>query len=323
MLPSKAAAPAGEQPGWRHLVAGATRLLTEAGVPSPQVDALALQRHVAQIPVLAMAPPPTDEQRRRFAELVDRRRRREPLQHLTGRMTFRYLELCARPGAFIVRPETELVAEHAIEAARQVPHPRVVDLCSGSGAIALALATEVPAARVWAVELSAEAAAVARENIAEHAPHVRLVVADAAAALPELVGVVDVVVSNPPYIPPTAVAREAEVRDHDPDLALYGGGVDGLDVPRAVIARAAQLLRTGGTFVMEHGDEQARAVREALADTGDFEDIRTEQDLAGRDRMVVARRARGRSSSRQPTTRQPMSRQQTTSQQTTSQHETA
>src|SRR5699024_3004061 len=132
-----------------------------------------------------------------FAVLVDRRRRREPLQHLTGEMFFRHLCLVAAPGAFVVRPETELVAEEAITAARRLPAPRVVDLCTGSGAIALAVATEVPGAVVWGVELSAAALAVARRNAAAVAPRVTLVAGDAATALPELDGTVDVVVSNP------------------------------------------------------------------------------------------------------------------------------
>lgn len=278
---------------WRELLSGATRLLEEAGVPSPRVDAVALQRHVTGLRVPVMAPPPTAAQRREFADLVARRCRREPLQHLTGRMAFRYLELRARPGAFIVRPETELVAQVAIDAAQATAQPVVVDLCTGSAAIALAVATEVPASRVWAVELSPQAVAVAQENIMAIEPRVRLEQADAATALPELDGTVDVVVANPPYIPPHAIPRDVEVRDHDPDLALYGGGADGLDVPRRVIARAADLLRPGGTFVMEHGEEQGAAVRAAVAATGAFADIRTEVDLTGRDRMVVARRAAG------------------------------
>ncbi|WP_324649782.1 peptide chain release factor N(5)-glutamine methyltransferase [Georgenia sp. H159] len=275
---------------WRDAVRAATELLAAAGVPSPDVDARLLAEHVTDA-ALVVAGPPTGEQLAAFAGLVDRRRRREPLQHLTGEMFFRYLRLTSAPGAFVVRPETELVAEEAIAAARQHAAPRVVDLCTGSGAIALAVATEVRSAEVWAVELSADALAVARGNVAALAPHVTLVAGDAATALPELDGTVDVVVSNPPYVPPDAVPRDPEVREHDPDLALYGGGADGLDVPRAVLRSAARLLRPGGTVVMEHAEVQAAAVREAAAGTGAFVDVRTVRDLSGRDRMVVARRA--------------------------------
>lgn len=274
---------------WRAAVRGAGALLAEAGVPSPDVDARLLAEHVLGGPLVTAGLPRSD-QLTAFAALVERRRRREPLQHLTGEMFFRYLRLVSEPGAFVVRPETEVVAEEAITVARQVPAPRVVDLCTGSGAIALAVATEVPTATVWAVELSLEALPVAARNVAELAPHVALVPGDAATALPELDGTVDVVVSNPPYVPPDAVPQDPEVRDHDPDLALYGGGSDGLDVPRAVLATAARLLRPGGTVVMEHAEVQAAAARAAAVATGAFTDVRTVQDLTGRDRMVVARR---------------------------------
>ncbi|WP_413452309.1 peptide chain release factor N(5)-glutamine methyltransferase [Georgenia phoenicis] len=277
---------------WREAVRGAGVLLAEAGVPSPDVDARLLAEHVLAGP-LVTAGRPDPEQLARFAALVDRRRRREPLQHLTGEMFFRYLRLVSEPGAFVVRPETEVVAEEAIRAARQVPSPRVVDLCTGSGAIALAVATEVTSAAVWAVELSPAALAVAARNVAELAPQVTLVAGDAATALPELDGTVDVVVSNPPYVPADAVPQDPEVREHDPDLALYGGGADGLDVPRAVLRTAARLLRPGGTLVMEHAEVQAAAVRAACEETGAFTAVRTVADLTGRDRMVLARRSDG------------------------------
>ena len=274
---------------WRGAVRGARILLTEAGVPSPDVDARLLAEHVVGGP-LVLAGPPTPVQLTDYAALVDRRRRREPLQHITGEMFFRHLRLTAGPGAFVVRPETELVAEEAIAAARRRPGSRVVDLCTGSGAIALAVATEVPTAEVWAVELSPRALDVARQNVADIAPRVTLVAGDAATALPELDGTVDVVVSNPPYVPPDAVPQDPEVRDHDPHLALYGGGADGLDVPRAVLRTAARLLRPGGVVVMEHAEVQAAAVRAEVTATGAFTDVHTVPDLTGRERMVVARR---------------------------------
>lgn len=268
---------------------GAGRVLAEAGVASPEHDARLLAEHLLGRH-LVLAGPPTAAELTGYAELVERRRRREPLQHITGEMFFRHLRLRSAPGVFVVRPETELVAEQAIVAARRAPAPRVVDLCTGSAAIALAVATEVPGSQVWAVELSEAAAAGAAGNIAEHAPQVTLVRGDAATALPELDGTIDVVVANPPYVPPDAVPRDVEVREHDPQLALYGGGTDGLEVPRAVVATAVRLLVPGGTFVMEHAEVQAAAVRAICRDTGALSDIRTEQDLTGRDRMVVARR---------------------------------
>jgi release factor glutamine methyltransferase len=282
----------------RQAVAGAALLLAEAGVPSPDVDARLLAEHVLGrslflVPAASTFADLGEDLQARYAELVDRRRHREPLQHITGEMPFRHLTLTAAPGAFVVRPETEVVAGVAVDAAAAVAGagraPVVVDLCTGSGAIALAVATEVPGARVHAVEISAAALAVARRNVDALAPAVRLVLGDAATALPELDGTADVVVSNPPYIPPDAVPREHEVREHDPDLALYGGGPDGLDVPRAVVRTAARLLVPGGTFVMEHAEVQAAAVR-AIADAAGFREVRTGQDLTGRDRYVVARR---------------------------------
>ena len=275
---------------WRDAVREATQTLARAEVPSADVDARLLAEHVLGRH-LVLAGPPTAGQLATFAALVERRRQREPLQHITGEMFFRYLRLHAAPGAFIVRPETELVAEHAIAVARELPVPRVVDLCTGSGAIALAVATEVAGAQVWAVELSEAALEVAARNVEEIAPGVRLVAADAATALTELDGTIDVVVSNPPYVPDDAIPRDPEVREHDPDLALYGGGGDGLAVPRQVIASAARLLRSGGTFVMEHADVQGPAARAACEATGAFTQVRTERDLSGRDRMVLARRA--------------------------------
>lgn len=282
-------------PALRELINGAAAILTEAGVPSPAVDARALAAHALGVEQLNPIDPPqvAEEFAGRYAELVERRRRREPLQHITASAPFRYLNLSVGPGVFVPRPETELVAEAAIGAARAAgPAPLVVDLCSGSGAIALALAQEVPEARVLAVELGPVPAEAIAGNAARLRLPVRVVHADATATstLAELDAQTDVVVANPPYIPPDAVPQDPEVRDHDPDLALYGGGLDGLDIPRGVVVTAARLLRPGGVFVMEHAEVQAAAVRDLVAATGAFTDIGTRTDLTGRDRMVVATR---------------------------------
>lgn len=285
----------GRPAGLRELIRAATAILTEAGVPSPDVDARALAAHalgVDRLDPLSSAEP-TEELLRRYADLVERRRRREPLQQITGRAPFRYLELAVWPGVFVPRPETEMVAEAAIDAARAAgDRPVLVDLCSGSGAIALALAQEVPAATVVAVELADEPVRAISANADRLGLTVRVVQADATAesTLSELDAGVDVLVANPPYIPVDAVPQDPEVRDHDPDLALYGGGTDGLALPRAVVARAARLLRGGGVLVMEHAEVQAAAVREFVAATGAFTNVWTQVDLAGRDRMVVATR---------------------------------
>lgn len=228
----------------------------------------------------------------RFRTGVARRRHRTPLQHIVGRMWFRGLTLTARPGVFVVRPETESVAGAAIEAARAVRGhaPLVVDLCTGSGAIALAVATEVPGARVVAVELASEALSLARDNIAALAPGaVELVAGDATAALADMNGTVDVVVSNPPYVPSAEMPTQEEALA-DPETALYGGGEDGMVVPRGIVNRAAALLRPGGVVVVEHAESQSAQMRSVAAAAG-LVGAETLEDLAGRERMLRARAA--------------------------------
>jgi release factor glutamine methyltransferase len=192
---------------------------------------------------------------------------------------------------FVPRPETEIVAQVAIDALAAVPSPEpvAVDLGTGSGALALALASEVPHARVYAVENSAEAYVWTRQNIAESGlDNVRGVFIDLADALPELDGTVDVVVSNPPYIPAAAVPRDPEVRLFDPEAALYGGA-DGLDVVRAVSRTGLRLLHAGGTLVLEHGELQGAEIRELLT-AGGWRAAATSRDLLGRDRATTALR---------------------------------
>ncbi|GEL99352.1 peptide chain release factor N(5)-glutamine methyltransferase [Cellulomonas terrae] len=282
-------------PDLRALVEGASRILADAGVQSPRHDATALAAHVLgqERLELVLAPPVPDGFAEEYAGLVERRRNREPLQHLVGSTGFRYLTLLVEPGVFVPRPETEVVAQVAIEEAARLTDPLVVDLCCGAGGIALSVATEVPGARVVAVDLSVEAVDLTRRNAVAVQADVRVEHGDVAdpALLHELDGTVDVLVANPPYIPPDAEPVDPEVRDHDPDLALYGGGADGLDVPRAVLRAAARLLVPGGLLVMEHAEVQDAAAREAARATGAFEAIESRPDLTGRPRMLVARRA--------------------------------
>ena len=277
----------------RAAVRAASTRLAEAGVPSPENDALALAAHVLRRPVgevrtaMVLGAPGPDPAA--YERLVGHRADRVPLQHLTGRAAFRRLELSVGPGVFTPRPETEVVAGFAIDAALAVHGaPVVVDLCTGSGAIALAVADEVPGANVYAVERGQDAHAWAARNVADSALEVTLVHDDATTAFPELDGTVDVVVSNPPYIPIGMVPLDPEVRDHDPELALYGGSEDGLAIPLAVAARAAVLLRPGGVLVMEHADSQGESLPAALVRTGRWVDVRDEVDLTGRPRATVA-----------------------------------
>lgn len=274
----------------------AAQLLAEHDVPSPESDAVALAAHVAgwdsgELQRRMVLGDPVPEGWERFDELVAERARRVPLQHLTGSAGFRRLDLAVGPGVFVPRPETELTAELAITAAREVARPVVVDLCTGSGAIALSLRDEAPLAEVHAVELSPEAHAWAVRNRDRTGLQVDLRLGDAATAFPELVGQVDVVVCNPPYIPEGMAPTDPEVRDHDPELALYGGSVDGLAVPLALAARAAELLRDGAVLVMEHADVQGEWLPQALRRAGVWQEVADHEDLAGRPRVVTARRA--------------------------------
>ncbi|WP_235866390.1 peptide chain release factor N(5)-glutamine methyltransferase [Serinibacter arcticus] len=282
-------------PELRAMVRGASEILDEAGVPSAEHDARALAAYALAVPHLAYAPSELpDDFRAEFAELVDRRRRREPLQHIVGHTVFRHVTLRVEPGVFVPRPETEVVAQHAIDAAVAVVatgrDPLVVDLCCGAGGIAVSVDVEVRASAVVAVDASPEAVALTRHNHgAVGSSPLRAEVGDVRdpALLADLDGTVDVLVSNPPYIPPDAVPTEPEVRDFDPDLALYGGGLDGLEVPRAVVLAARRLLRSGGVFVMEHAEVQAEAVREITAAAG-FVEVSSFEDLTHRPRGVRA-----------------------------------
>ena len=274
-------------------LAGAVSQLTLAGVVDPQVDAELLIGHVldlnrgrVQSKAITDAPlEPADAVA--IAELVSRRAAREPLQHITGRAPFRSLELAVGPGVFVPRPETEQVAQFAIDALRDVasPEPRAVDLGTGSGAIALALATEVPHARVWGVEVSPLAYVWTKQNfrLADNATPVFI---DLAMALPELDGTVDVVISNPPYIPAGAIPRDPEVRLFDPEIALYGGE-DGLDLVRQVSTTGLRLLHRGGTLVIEHGELQAAEIAALLRADG-WSAVASHRDLLGRDRATTA-----------------------------------
>ena len=273
----------------RRLVAEATAALADAGVTSPEYDAATLLAHVlgtSRATVHSVTDVPADRAAS-FRDLVRRRAEREPLQHLTGTTGFRYVDVAVGPGVFVPRPETELLAVCAVEQAGAIDAPLVVDLCTGSGAIALSVAHEVPAATVHAVEVDPGAHAWAERNLSGTGVHLTL--ADMADALPELDRTVDVVVCNPPYIPLDAwesVAREA--RDHDPEAALWSGD-DGLAAVRVLEATAARLLRPGGVVGAEHADAQGASAPAVFSATGRWTDVRDHRDLAGRDRYLTAR----------------------------------
>jgi release factor glutamine methyltransferase len=281
------------------LLADAARRLADAGVASPRVDAELLLAHVLGVTrtgLLTLGDVPADADRR-FAGLLDQRASRVPLQHLTGRAPFRHLELAVGPGVFVPRPETEQLVEWALARLAGTPAPVVVDLGSGSGAIALSIAHEHPGARVTAVERDAGAIEWTRHNSAARAAAgdtpVEVLTGDMTdpGLLAALDGAVDLVVSNPPYVPDGArVPRE--VADHDPPLALWGGP-DGLDVVRGLLRTAARLLRPGGALGIEHADQQGSALPALVRAHGGFTDVADHADLAGRPRYTTARRTAG------------------------------
>ncbi len=276
-----------------RLVRAAAERFAAAGIPDSLTDAELLAAHALGLgrgelrTAAARGDAVDDGAASRYAALVDRRVAREPVQHLTGTAPFRHLELAVGPGVFVPRPETEIVAQFAIDALLNAadPAPIGIDLGTGSGAIALAMATEVPHSTVYAAELSTDAFAWASRNAAG-IPNLTLVLADLADAFEELAGRAHVVISNPPYIPEAAVPRDPEVRLFDPPLALYGGA-DGLDLVRVLGRRGMTLLRSGGLLVLEHGELQGAAIRELLV-AGGWRAVATHPDLTGRDRATTA-----------------------------------
>ena len=275
----------------------AAHQLREAGVASPVHDAAELLAHVLGVSrgLLALVDEVPETELKEYDRLTSRRAAREPLQHLTGSASFRRVELLVGPGVFVPRPETELLAGWAIQEAAATADPVVVDLCTGSGAIARSVAEEVPAARVYAVELDEPAHGWAARNLAGTGVELRL--GDMATELEELVGTVDVVVCNPPYIPLDAWESVApEAREHDPDRALFSGA-DGLDAIRVLEARAAALLRPGGAVGTEHAEAQGAGAPGGGAPavflrSGRWADVRDHRDLTGRQRFTTARLAR-------------------------------
>ena len=268
--------------------------LAEAGVASPDTDAALLAAHLmglnrgeVEAKAILGATEPAG-----YRDLVAQRAARIPLQHLTGKAPFRQLELSVGPGVFVPRPETELLVQLSLDEARLwreagVPHPRIVDLGTGTGAIALAIATEDSTTRVSAVEKEDQAFTWAQQNL--HGSKVTLTQADFRDYSPENSGTFCVVVTNPPYVAPEEIPAEPEVRDFDPPTALYGGAGHGMALPCAAMDTAVRLLRPGGAVFMEHAESQVQAVARELAARG-FVEIRLHRDLAGKPRATGARR---------------------------------
>ncbi|MBW3091858.1 peptide chain release factor N(5)-glutamine methyltransferase [Bifidobacterium sp. 82T10] len=278
--------------------------LRAAGVDTPEHDAKLLLaeaagrelRDVDKAMLMGDEWPLDEKAAARFREMTERRARREPLQYIVGHAPFRYLDLAVGPGVFIPRPETETVVQAGLDwlTRNRIATPRVVDLCAGSGAIGLSVVTEVRGAQVWAVELSPDAyrwternrdAVARRDPLAGYNYTLEQGDATSPLTLPQLDGTIDLVITNPPYVPLADIPEQPEVRDHDPDLALYGGSADGVLIPERIIMRAAKLLRPGGALVMEHDISQGDRLA-AFAHANGFTEARTENDWTGRPRFL-------------------------------------
>ena len=275
----------------RETISRAAERLQAAGVASPEHDARALAVHVLGLRKPSELALHDTLDLEAYEALVARRERREPLQHLTGSVGFRWIDLEVGPGVFVPRPETESVVQWALD--HTAPGAVVVDLCTGSGTIAFALANELPGATVHAVERDPAALEWARRNarnrVAAGDPEVTLHLGAVPECLPDLDGTFDLVISNPPYVAEDERhLPDPEVVDHDPEIALFAGA-DGLDVVRWVEQAARRLLRPGGLLVIEHSDRQGRSAPQVLLDAGGWSDVEDHQDLTGRDRFVTGR----------------------------------
>jgi len=272
----------------RELIAEATRELSDAGVASPRVDAELIAAHVldterGRIFTYENFSP---AQANSFKSYVDTRCSHVPVQYIIGVAPFRYLEVEVGPGVLIPRPETELVAQHAIDTVKSMSGtPVVVDLGSGSGAIALAIATEAPHSRVLAVERESSAFVWLKRNVASLAPTIECKQADVADALQDLDGQVDIAVANPPYVNSHS-EMPFEVSNFEPAEALFGGGEAGIEIPGIFAKAASRLLKQGGTFICEHGEDQGAAIANLLS--RDFIDIILHTDFNDRPRWTSA-----------------------------------
>ena len=228
-----------------------------------------------------------------YADLINQRLLGRPVQYITGSAAFRYLDLEVGEGVLIPRPESELIVDRVIgylnSAEDKDLAKSVIDLGAGSGALSIAISTEAALkglkVSMVAVEKSTEAAAWLNKNIARYDLPIRVVIEDVVTALPDVKA--DLVVANPPYIP-NDEKLPIEVASYEPEIALRGGPVDGMQMPKLFIDSAARLLKSGGFFVMEHHEMQSDLVKNAMAES--FSSIQTHSDLTGRDRFTSARR---------------------------------
>jgi len=267
----------------RDALRSGEKRLDQAAVESARLDAELLLSHALGVSRTDLrvdsARELMSEEARRYGALLERRAHREPLAYVLGEWGFRRLTLVVDARVLVPRPETEAVVERCLALVAEIAEPRVLDVGTGSGAIALAIADEHPGAVVTGIDASLDALAVARENVSRTCLDVELVRWDLFGGLPE--GPWDLVVSNPPYVRPDEIEGLApEVRDWEPRAALVGEGTT-----EAVVAGAAAVLRPGGAVVLETAAADARRIA-GLLERGGYRDVRITSDLAGRDRVV-------------------------------------
>ena len=289
----------------RSFLVDIERRFKNANIQSPRFDAEVLVAFILKVERknLGLINDISDDQEREIEKLVEKRVRRIPLQHLVGEQGFRYLNLKVGKGVFIPRPETEILVEAVIRYLKEIANERkkVIDFCAGSGAIALAIATECANVDCFAIEKSEEAFSFLKENYQKYEEEIKsknstltLVNQDVKGEVQEIINLnesFDVVVSNPPYIPEKMIPKEIEVKDHEPEIALYGGK-DGLEIVRVVIEKGAMLLKSGGFIGIEHADVQGNINDEAsvpflLQQNGNFKNIQDRKDLNGLPRFCM------------------------------------
>ena len=285
----------------RRLLEWTPGFFTKKGVDQPRLSAELLLSHVLDCPRIKLYTDydkvVPDRPLAEYRDLVRRAGEQEPIAYLTGRAHFYTLELAVTRDVLIPRPDTETLVENVTQAARHEPGleaARVLDLCTGSGCVAVAIARQLKAATVLAVDVSEAAAAVARRNVEAHklADRVTVAVGDLYEPIKHTVdaGPFDLIVSNPPYIATDQIAKlDRSVRDYEPHLAL-DGGPDGLSVHRRILERAGDHLRPGGRMFLEIAFDQGPAAREMATALGGFDDVRLLKDFSGHDRVLTLRR---------------------------------
>lgn len=293
----------------RELLQNAIACLCKAGVDSPQYDARVLLAHACGVSladlnkalILGDFKDFLPDYASKYSDFISRRASREPLQHIIGCATFRYIDLIVGKGVFVPRPETEVLVQDGIDwiRANNLKNPIVLDLCAGSGAIGLSVASEVANAQVWAVEKSPKAFEYLQKNYNKIAEKYDIlnryhaILGDATnvnlTEIAAIKGLVDVVITNPPYVPENQPVKQVEARDYDPKMALYGGSKDGLLIPQQIMKASFEYLRNGGIMIMEHDITQGKALADYAKNVG-FSSAKVKNDLTNRARFVVCKK---------------------------------